>query len=129
MAGAVVAARAAGLVEMEILMCLGAVLVCLVCVASRVKWVLGEITAPVDKQFGPAVYRKSERAAGPLCGDFPALVLSGAEEREDPGAELASGEAGHAPRAAGSHLYLDGPGCFRGFLSFFRKLRTPSTAS
>ena len=52
-----VAAPAAGLVEMEVLMCLGVVLICLACVITRLPWVLDKVTASVEKQFGPsAVY-------------------------------------------------------------------------
>ena len=38
---------------MEVLMCLGFVLVCLTLVGSRLAWALGEATTPVEKQFGP----------------------------------------------------------------------------
>ena len=61
------AAPAAGLVEMEVPMCLGVVLICLACVSTRLPWVLDKATAPVEKQFGlSAVHGKSNRAAGPL---------------------------------------------------------------
>ena len=71
------AAPAVGAVEMEVPTCLGAVLVCLACVGTRPAWVLNQVKAPAEKQFGPStVYSKSERAAGPLSGDVPVLVLS-----------------------------------------------------
>ena len=69
-----VAAPAAGLVEMEVLVCLGVVLICLACVSTRLPWVLDKATASVEKQFGPsAVGGKSNRAAGPLCKHLLAL--------------------------------------------------------
>ena len=46
-----VAAPAAGLAEMEVLMCLGAVLICLTCVSMRLPWVLDKVTESVEKQF------------------------------------------------------------------------------
>ena len=67
MAGAVVAAPAAGLVKMEVPLCLGVVLIFLECASTRLLWVLGKVTASVEKQFGPsAVYGKFDLAAGPL---------------------------------------------------------------
>ena len=46
---------------MEMLMCLGVVLACLACVVKRLSWVLGEVTALAEKQFGPsAMYSKSD---------------------------------------------------------------------
>ena len=73
--GAVVAAPATGLVETEVLMCLGVALICLACVSTRLPWVLDEVTASVEKQFGPsAVYGKSNRAADLLCKHLLALV-------------------------------------------------------
>ena len=63
-----VAASAAGLVETEVLKCLGGALICLACVSTRLPWDLEKVTAPAVKQFGSsAVYGKSNRAAGPLC--------------------------------------------------------------
>ena len=85
---------------MEVLMCLGVVLICLECVGTRQPWVLGEVTAPVEKQFGPsAVHRKKpDRTADPLCGGDFALVLCDVERDEvpgaEPGAELAGDEVG-----------------------------------
>ena len=74
LAGAVLAAHAAGLVEMEVIMCLGVVLICLACVSTRLLWVLNKATTPVEKQLGlSAVYfflpRSSYRhpAAPKLC--------------------------------------------------------------
>ena len=61
LAGAVVSAPAAGLVEMKVLVCLGAVLICLVCVSTRLPWVLEKVAASAEKQFGPsAVYGELE---------------------------------------------------------------------
>ena len=51
LAGAVVAAPAAGLVEMEVLVCLGAVLICLACVITRLPWVLDKVTASIEIFF------------------------------------------------------------------------------
>ena len=83
MAGAVVAAIAAGLVEMEVLMCLGVVLIYLTCVSTRLPWVLVKVAASVEKQFGPsAVYGKSNRAADLLCRHLLALVHNVVEEGE-----------------------------------------------
>ena len=45
------AALAAGLVEMEVLVCFGVVLICLACVSTQLPWVL-EIPASVEKQSG-----------------------------------------------------------------------------
>ena len=57
LADAVVAAPAAGLVEMEVPMRLGVVLIYLACVRARLPWVLGKVTASVEKVLGPsAVY-------------------------------------------------------------------------
>ena len=47
----VVAALAAGLVELKVIVCLGAVLICLACVSTRLPWVLEKVTASVEKQF------------------------------------------------------------------------------
>ena len=89
------AASVAGLVETEISACLGAVFVCLACVGTRLPWVLGEIAAPFEKQFGPsAVYSKSGRAADPLCGDAATSVLDDNEEGGVLGAVLVGDEAG-----------------------------------
>ena len=42
---------------MKVLMRLGVVLMCLACVNTRLPWVLDNVTASVEKQFGPsAVY-------------------------------------------------------------------------
>ena len=49
---------AAGLVEIKVVTCLGAVLVCLACVGIRLSWVLGEDTAPVEKPLGPSAVCK-----------------------------------------------------------------------
>ena len=49
-----VAAPTAGLVEMEVLVCLGVVLICLACVSTRLPWVLNKVTASVEKEFGPS---------------------------------------------------------------------------
>ena len=76
-----VAAPDAGLVEMEVLMCLGAVLICLACVSTRLPWVLGKAAPSVEKQFVPsAVYGKSNRAADSLCKRLLALVHSAVKE-------------------------------------------------
>ena len=48
------ATPAAGLVEMEVLMCLGVVLICLACVSTRLPWVLDKVAKSVEKQFGPS---------------------------------------------------------------------------
>ena len=62
-------------------MCLGVVLVCLACVSTWLPWVVGLVTEPVEKQFGlSAVYRKSDRAAGPLRERGPSPILSDVEE-------------------------------------------------
>ena len=55
LAGAVVAAPAAGLVEVEVPMFLGAALVCLACVGTRLPWALSEVTEPFEENFGPSV--------------------------------------------------------------------------
>ena len=56
---------AAGLVEMEVPKCLGAALVCLACVGTRLLWVLNKVAAPVEKRFGPSeVPGKSDGEAG-----------------------------------------------------------------
>ena len=69
------AAPAAGLVEMDVLICLGVVLICLVYVSTRLPWVLSKDAASFEKQFGPsAAYGKSKRAAGPLHKQLLALV-------------------------------------------------------
>ena len=53
-------APAVGLVEMKLLMCLGAVLICLTCGSTRLPWVLDKVATSVEKQFGlSAVYGKS----------------------------------------------------------------------
>ena len=58
-------------------------------------WVFGEITAPVEKQFGPPTADgKAERAADPLRGDALALLLGDVEEGEVLGAELTCDQAG-----------------------------------
>ena len=89
------AAPDAGLVEMEVLMCLGFVLICLTCVRTRLPWVLGKVTASAEKQFGPsAVYCKVNRAADPLSKHVLALVHSAVEEGEVPGVEFAGDKAG-----------------------------------
>ena len=55
------ATPAAGLVEMEVLVCLGVVLICLACVCTRLPWVLDKVATSVGKQFGPsAVYVELE---------------------------------------------------------------------
>ena len=55
------ATPAAGLVKMQVLVCLGAVLICLACVSTRLPWVLDKTTASVEKEFGPsAVYNELE---------------------------------------------------------------------
>ena len=72
-----VAAPAAGLVEMEVLVCLGVVLICLACASTRLPWVLYKVTASVEKEFClSAVYGKSNSAvADLLCKHLLALVL------------------------------------------------------
>ena len=120
------------LVEILVLMCFGAVLICLACVSTRLPWVLDKATASVEKQFGPsAVYGKSNRAADPLCNHLLALVHSAVEEGEVLGVESAGDEVGevadlhrnltkraddkpeNASRAVGVHLCPDGPNCVR----------------
>jgi len=125
---------AAGLVNTEVLMRLGVVLVCL----SRgygLLWVLDEITAPVEKHFGPSAMNSiSERAADPLREDILALslVLYDVEKGEVLGAELACEKVGevadlsrdlaeragdkarHGPRVARVRLCLDGSSCVCG---------------
>ena len=89
------AAPAAGLVEMELLMCLGVVLICLAYVSTRLPWILDKVTASVEKEFGPsAVYGKSNRAADLPCKHFLALVHSAVEEGEVLGVEFAGDEVG-----------------------------------
>ena len=57
-----------GLVERGVLICLGVVLDCPARVGTRLLWVLGEVTTPIEKQFGlSAVYGKSDQAAGLQC--------------------------------------------------------------
>ena len=46
-----VAAPAAGLVEMEVLMSLGVFLICYACVSTRLPWVLDKVTASVEKHM------------------------------------------------------------------------------
>ena len=76
LAGAVVAAAAAGLVEINVLVCLGVVLVCLACVSASLSWVLDKVTESAEKHFGQsAVNGKSNRAADPLCEHSLTLVL------------------------------------------------------
>ena len=95
MAGAVVAAPAAGLVEMEVLIRLGVVHTCLACVSTRLPMVLDKVPASFEKPFGQsAVYGKPIRAADPLCKHLLALVLSVVEEGEVLGVEFAGDEAG-----------------------------------
>ena len=120
------------LVEMEVLMCLGAALICPACVSTRLPWVLDKVTASVEKQFGPsAVYGKSNRAAHSLCEHLFALVHGVVEEGEVLGVEFAGDKAGevadlhrnftecaddearNAPRVVGVYLCLDGPSCVR----------------
>ena len=90
-----VATPAAGLVKMEVLVCLGVVLICLACVSTRLSWVLHKVATSVEKQFGPsAVYGKSNRAAHSLCKCLFALVHSVVEEGEVLGVEFAGDKAG-----------------------------------
>ena len=90
-----VAAPAAGLVEMDVLACLRVVLICLARVSTRLPWVLDKVTASVKKEFGPsAVYGKSNRAADLLCGHLLALVHSAVEKGEVLGVEFAGDEVG-----------------------------------
>ena len=68
LAGAVAAAPDVGLVERGVLICLGVILDCSASVGTRLLWVLGEVTAPIEKQFGLSVaYGKSDQAAGLQC--------------------------------------------------------------
>ena len=72
---------------------LGALFVCLACVGTRLPWALDEAMEPVEKQFRQsAVYKKSDRAAGPLCADVIAFVLGYVEEGGVIGAGLAGDE-------------------------------------
>ena len=139
-----VAVPAAGLVEMImiVLVCLGAVLISLAFVSTRLSWVLDKVTASVEKEFGPsAVYGKSNRAADPLCKHLLALVHSFVEEGEVLGVEFAGDEigevanlhrtltkraddkAGNAPRVVGVQLSVStGPvasACVPSFSSSF----------
>ena len=76
-------------------MCLGAVLICLACVDTRLPWVLDKVTASVEKPFGQsAVYGKSNQAAGLLCEHLLARVHSAVEEGEVAGVEFAGDEVG-----------------------------------
>ena len=78
-----VAAPAAGLVEMGVLMCLGVALIFLACISTRLPRVLDKVTTSVEWNFDPSVvYNKSNRAAGPLCKHLLALVHSAVEEGE-----------------------------------------------
>ena len=89
------AASAVGQVEMEVSMCLGAALVRLPCVGTRLPWVFGEVTAPVEKYFSQsAVYIKSDRATAILCEHVLALDHSDVEGSKVFGAELAGDEIG-----------------------------------
>ena len=113
------------------------VLVCFMRVRTRLPWVFDEITAPVEKQFGPSpMDGKTERAADPLREKALALLLGDVEEGKVLGAELtrdevgevadlrldlaecADGEAGHAPRVVRVHLCLNRPGGARGRADF-----------
>ena len=128
---------------MQVILWLGAVLICLACVSTRLPWpwVLGKVTASAEKQFGPsAAYGKSNRAADPLCKRLLALVHSDVEGGEVLSAEFAgdrAGEvadlhrnltkraedkAGNAPRVLGVHLCLNGPSCVRVRAEFFVEL-------
>jgi len=86
----------AGLVEVEVPMGLSVVLVRLAWVRMQQPWVLGEIMATVEKQFGaPTVDGKSERMADSLQRSCPlALLLDDVEEGEVLGAELTRDEVG-----------------------------------
>ena len=89
------AAPAAGLVEFEVLMCLGVALVRLACVGTWLPWVLGEVTAPAKKQFGPSTeHSKPDRAADPVWEDAIALVLGVVGE----GAVILSSQASRSAR-------------------------------
>ena len=89
------AAPAAGLVEMEVRVCLCVDLICLASVSTQLPWVLGKVRASVEKQFGPSAdYGKSNRAADPLCKHLLALVRSVVEEDKVPGVEFAGEEVG-----------------------------------
>ena len=86
MAVAFVAAPAAGLVEMEVSMCLEVALIFLACVSKRLAWVLDKVTASFENLVEPsAVYTESIRAADPLFKHFLALVHSAVEGGEVPG--------------------------------------------
>ena len=121
------AAPAAGLVEMEVRMCLGVVLICLTFVITRLPWVVDKATESAEKQFGSStVYGKSNRAANLMCKHLLALVHNVVEEGEMLGVEFAGDEvgevadlnqnltkraderAGGASRVVGAHLCLDG---------------------
>ena len=55
---------------------LGIAPICLASAGVLLPWVLGDVTAPVEKQFGPSeLHSKPEMAAGPLWGDGRSLVL------------------------------------------------------
>ena len=116
---------------------LGAALVSLARVGTRLPWFLNGTKKPVEKQFGPStLHGKSERAAYPLRGNALAFVLGDFEEGEVSGAgvagdkdgevadlrrdltERADDKAGHAPRDTSAHLCLGGSGCVRGRAGF-----------
>ena len=63
LAGALVAAPAAGLAETRVLMCLCAALVCLAREGKRLPRVLGETTAPAEKLLWPIHGPQQARAS------------------------------------------------------------------
>ena len=111
--------------QVKVFVHFGVVLVRFMRVRTRLLWVFDEITAPVQKQFGPSpMDGKTERAADPLRENSVALLLGDVEEgkvlgakltRDEVGevadlrrdlAERADGEAGHAPPVVRVHLCL-----------------------
>ena len=66
--GAVVAAPAAEMVEMEVPMCRGAALVCLACFDTRLPFIPEDTKEPVEKQLGPhAVWVAQQVAQGEVA--------------------------------------------------------------
>ena len=84
-------APTAVLVEVEVFVRFSVVLVRFMRVHTRLPWIFDEITAPVEKQFGPSpMDGKAERAADPLRENALALLLGDVEEGKVLGAELFS---------------------------------------
>ena len=100
-------APTAGLVEVGVFVRFSVVLVRFMRVRTRLPWVFDEITAPVEKQFGPSLMNgKIERAADPLRENALALLLGDVEEGKVLGAELTRGEVSEV---ADLHLFFQWP--------------------